>query len=119
MFSSGIGGGGFLVIKPSPTHPSLNPACREPIAIDFRETAPAAASANMFKPRPGFDAVAASKVGGLAVAVPGELRGLEEAYKKCGGGVSWARLVQPSVDIARESKVGLEVRHRFLSPFSP
>lgn len=112
MFSSGIGGGGFLVIKPSSTHPSLNPRCREPIAIDFRETAPAGAFSTMYAPRLNdstFDSVLASKVGGLAVAVPGELRGLEEAYKLCGGGVSWQRLVQPAADIAKASTVGNEV----------
>jgi gamma-glutamyltranspeptidase/glutathione hydrolase/leukotriene-C4 hydrolase len=112
MFSSGIGGGGFLVIKPSPAYPSLNPLCLSPITIDFRETAPAAATTTMFTARredPDFDPVRASKVGGLASGGPGELKGLEEAYRRCGGGVSWQRLLQPAADIARISIVGKEV----------
>ena len=113
MFSSGIGGGGFLVIRP-PSSPS-NPRCTEPISIDFREAAPASAYARMFSPRPEdptFNAARASKIGGLAIAVPGELRGLEAAYERCGGGVPWARLFQPSADIARESLVGKELARR-------
>lgn len=101
------------VIKPSPNHASINPHCTHPISIDFRETAPAGASSHMFTLRPldpTFDPEQASRVGGLAVAVPGELRGLEKAFELCGGGVSWERLVRPSVALARESKVGLEVR---------
>ena len=119
MFSSGIGGGGFLVIRP-PSSTKLNtghvnPRCTEPISIDFRETAPASAYARMFTPRPEdptFNPARASKIGGLAIGVPGELRGLEAAYERCGGGVPWARLFQPSADIARESQVGKELARR-------
>lgn len=52
------------------------------------------------------------------MGVPGELRGLEEAYKRCGGGVSWERLFQPAAEIARESTVGLELGRRLtFAPF--
>lgn len=69
----------------------------------------------MFSPRPDdpdFDPARASRIGGLAVGVPGELRGLEAAYKACGGGVSWERLFAPSVALARESKIGKELSRR-------
>ncbi|SCV69782.1 BQ2448_1176 [Microbotryum intermedium] len=121
MFSAGIGGGGFMVVRPSTSHVNLNPRCTEPIAIDFRETAPSGSSATMFSPRPddpSFDAARASKIGGLAVGVPGELRGLEAAYERCGGGVSWERLFAPSVELARKSKVGRELARRLnAAPF--
>ncbi|BGP56748.1 hypothetical protein JCM8202v2_004378 [Rhodotorula sphaerocarpa] len=128
-FSSGIGGGGFMVIRP----PSLdrrtadtlaphayeahNPRCREPISIDFRETAPALASPDMFtrgaRPDdPDWDPNRASKVGGLSVGVPGELRGFEAAYEACGGGVSWERIFRPAADLAREFRVGKELHRR-------
>ena len=45
---------------------------------------------------------AASKIGGLAVGVPGELRGFEEAYKAYGGGVSWERLFEPNIRLCEE-----------------
>ncbi|KDE06740.1 gamma-glutamyltransferase [Microbotryum lychnidis-dioicae p1A1 Lamole] len=121
MFSAGIGGGGFMVIRPSTSHANFNPRCTEPIAIDFRETAPSGSSATMFSPRlddPSFDAARASKIGGLAVGVPGELRGLEAAYERCGGGVTWERLFAPSVELARKSKVGRELARRLnAAPF--
>lgn len=112
--------GGFMVIRPATSSQlNLNPLCTEPISIDFRETAPAASSAHMYAAHPSdpsFDATRASKIGGLAVGVPGELRGLEKAYELCGGGVPWARLVQPSIDIARESAIGPEMARRLANP---
>ncbi|KAM0753891.1 hypothetical protein T439DRAFT_298311 [Meredithblackwellia eburnea MCA 4105] len=122
-FSSGIGGGGFMVIRPpSTTNDSsafFNPNCTEPFAIDFRETAPAASDPFMYAPRkddPTFDSARASKIGGLAIGVPGELRGLEKAYELCGGGLPWARLVKPSVEIARQWKIGPELARRLSIP---
>lgn len=41
--------------------------------------------------------------GGLSVAVPGELMGYWEAYKKYkSGNVEWGELVQPTIDLCRE-----------------
>jgi gamma-glutamyltranspeptidase/glutathione hydrolase len=48
-------------------------------SIDFRETAPAAAYEDMYK-----NNTLGSMVGGLAVAVPGEIRGLEYLHNKYG-----------------------------------
>ncbi|GAA5928169.1 hypothetical protein JCM3775_002835 [Rhodotorula graminis] len=129
-FSSGIGGGGFMVIRPPslnsstsasdtllPSAYTSNPRCTHPISIDFREAAPARARADMFtrdaRPDdPEWNPARASKVGGLAVGVPGELRGFEAAYHACGGGVSWARLFAPAAELAREFAVGKELSRR-------
>lgn len=91
MFSSGIGGGGFLVIRPSNSSEDSTP-----LSIDFRETSPSGSHANMYV---GLSA-SASKIGGLAVGVPGELRGFEAAYNAHGGGVSWQRIFQPAIELA-------------------
>lgn len=94
----------------------------QPISIDFRETAPTGSSSTMFTTRvddPAFDPARASKIGGLSIGIPGEIRGLEEAYKLCGGGVSWSRLFQPAADIARKSKVGKELGRRLNFSFIP
>eukprot|EP00731_Ephydatia_muelleri_P010696 Em0005g1282a len=83
--SSGIGGGGFMVIHDKGDTYSLN----------FRETAPAAATKGMF----GSNATLAT-LGALAVAVPGELRGMEEAHKRFGR-LPWSALFQPVIDMCR------------------
>jgi gamma-glutamyltranspeptidase/glutathione hydrolase len=70
MYHSGIGGGGFMLVRDK--HGRYE-------AIDYRETAPAAASRDMYEHDRN-----ASVYGGLAVAVPGELRGLEYLHRKYG-----------------------------------
>lgn len=65
--------------------------------LDAREVAPSAASEDMF----GSDTSLAAS-GGLAVAVPGELKGYWEVYQKFGGQVPWRDLVQPTIDMCKE-----------------
>ncbi|GAA5968400.1 hypothetical protein JCM3765_000447 [Sporobolomyces pararoseus] len=133
-FSSGIGGGGFMVIRPPTSrlpletssdspYSALSKTCSQPLSIDFRETAPAGSTADMYTAgaRPDdddWDGARASKIGGLAIGVPGEIRGFEAAYKACGGGVSWERIFQPSVELAREFKVGRELARRLNARWS-
>jgi len=90
--SSGIGGGGYLLYFDGKT--------RKLQAFDGRETAPAAATPDMFqhadgKPMGFYEAV----VGGLSVGVPGDLRMLE-AVQHAHGRLPWARLLQPAIDLA-------------------
>ena len=74
--------------------------------VDFREIAPALANNTMYTNDP-----IKSKLGGLAVGVPGEVRGLEEAHKRWGT-LPWERLVLPSVELAAGWKVGKELAKR-------
>jgi gamma-glutamyltranspeptidase/glutathione hydrolase len=92
--SSGIGGGGFLM--------HFEAKSGEVIAYDGRETAPAAATGDMFltpegKPQKFFAAV----VGGNSVGAPGLLRMLEMAHAKHGK-LSWAELFAPAIRLAAE-----------------
>lgn len=67
-YHTGIGGGGFAIAR------DRNGVYE---AIDFRETAPAAASEDMYEGNSQ-----GSVTGGLAVAIPSELRGLEYIHRK-------------------------------------
>ncbi|KAI0845730.1 gamma-glutamyltranspeptidase [Daldinia vernicosa] len=91
MYHSGIGGGGFMLVRGSDGKYEY---------IDFRETAPAAAYEDMYN-----NDTDASLYGGLASGVPGELRGLEYLHKNYGK-LPWAEVVKPAVKVARE---GFEV----------
>ncbi|KAI0410040.1 gamma-glutamyltransferase 1 [Xylaria palmicola] len=86
MYHSGIGGGGFMLVRGRDGQYEF---------IDFRETAPAAAFQDMYN-----NNTAASLYGGLASGVPGELRGLEHLHKKYGS-LPWKDLVLPAVKVAR------------------
>ena len=74
--------------------------------VDFRETAPALANKTMYIKDP-----IKAMFGGLAVGIPGEVRGLEEAHKRWGT-LPWERLVRPSVELAAGCKVGRELAKR-------
>ncbi len=86
-----IGGGGFLVYRP---------AAGDPVAYDFREAAPAKASATMFLVDGAYDS-GVHHDGYLAVGVPGTVAGLHLAWREQGK-LPWKRLVQPSVTLARD-----------------
>ncbi|KAI0023757.1 gamma-glutamyltranspeptidase [Xylariomycetidae sp. FL0641] len=86
MYHSGIGGGGFMLVRGSNGSYEF---------IDFRETAPAAAFQDMYNNDTDL-----SLYGGLASGVPGELRGLEYLHKNYGA-LPWAQVVKPAVKVAR------------------
>lgn len=70
MYHSGIGGGGFALVRDSNGNYET---------IDYREAAPAAAFENMYKGN-----LQGAVTGGLAVAVPGDLKGLEYLHERHG-----------------------------------
>ncbi len=89
--NSGIGGGCFILIRK---------ADGTVIAIDGRETAPAAASRDMFL-REGEADPALSQDGALAVATPGALAAYEMALK-AHGDLTLADLLRPAAELAEE-----------------
>lgn len=86
-----IGGGGFIVYRPT---------AGDPVAYDFRETAPAGASATMFLVNGRYDEERHHE-GHLSVGVPGSVAGLHMAWK-AHGKLPWKRLVEPAIHLARE-----------------
>lgn len=94
--ASGLGGGGFMIIKLA--------KMKEAVIIDFRETAPAAATADMYKrDEKGAIIDSANTVGGLASGVPGEVAGLLYALQNYGSKrLSLARILEPSIQYAEK-----------------
>ncbi len=92
--ASGIGGGGFMVVKLA--------SMKEAVVIDFRPTAPAAATPDMYKlDERGRPVANASVEGGLASAVPGEVKGLLYALDQYGSKtLTRAQVLQPAIDWA-------------------
>jgi gamma-glutamyltranspeptidase/glutathione hydrolase len=87
-----LGGGGFMLIRlaDGKTH-----------FIDYREEAPAAATANMYLDGQGNVIEGASTVGYKAISVPGSVAGLVYAEKKYGK-LSLARVMAPAIKLAEE-----------------
>jgi gamma-glutamyltranspeptidase/glutathione hydrolase len=92
--SSGIGGGGFMMIHRAKEN--------ETFFIDSRERAPAAATPGMF----GVLSFADASTSGISVGVPGTLRGVATALQHWGT-ISLADAIQPAIKLAEQGfKVG-------------
>lgn len=89
-FSCGIGGGGFMLIDA----PAAGPA----LAINYRETAPAAVGPDYFQSL-GRDG--ASLTGPHAVGVPGTVAGLMHAHERFGT-LPRRRVIEPAIRAARQ-----------------
>jgi gamma-glutamyltranspeptidase/glutathione hydrolase len=87
-----IGGGGFM---------TLHLADGQDRFINFRETAPAAASANMYLDADGKVRPGESLYGYRAVGVPGTVAGLDLAQRKYGK-LTRQQVMAPAIKLARE-----------------
>ncbi|EMD6373323.1 gamma-glutamyltransferase [Morganella morganii] len=87
-----IGGGGFM---------TLHLADGENIFINFRETAPASASADMYLDKDGNLIKDASLYGYLAAGVPGTVKGLDYALEKYGT-MKREQVMAPAIKLARD-----------------
>ena len=98
-----IGGGGFMMLRR---------ADGSVTAIDYRETAPAAATRDMFLTPEGelIKGEGSSLIGYRASGVPGTVAGMEMALKKYGSGkLTWSQLIEPARKLAAD---GFVVTHR-------
>ncbi|MDN0114906.1 gamma-glutamyltransferase [Yersinia intermedia] len=90
-----IGGGGFMTIHLADGTDTF---------INFRETAPAAASADMYLDKQGKVTKDASLYGYLAAGVPGTVLGMDSAQKKYGK-LTRQQVMAPAIKLAREGFV--------------
>jgi gamma-glutamyltranspeptidase / glutathione hydrolase len=100
-----IGGGGFMLIHDAKQ--------ARTVALDFRETAPAAAHENMFLNEAGQIIPGKSTRTQYAVAVPGSVAGLTLTAKKYGS-LPLERLVAPAIKLAED---GFIVSHVLAQQF--
>jgi gamma-glutamyltranspeptidase/glutathione hydrolase len=90
-----VGGGGFMVIHSSDHN--------EDVAIDYRETAPAATTPDIFLGADGKPDIVKSRDSALAIGVPGTPAGLALALEKYGSGkFTLAELLRPAIALARD-----------------
>lgn len=83
-----LGGGGFMLVRGADGKAS---------AIDFRETAPGAATRTMYQGKPDKPSI----TGHLASGVPGSVAGLWDAHKRLGS-VPWKDVCAPAIKLAEE-----------------
>src|SRR3989440_12984922 len=90
-----IGGGGFMLIHSADHH--------EDVAIDYRETAPAATTAGIFLGPDGKPDIAKSRDSALGIGVPGTVAGLALALEKYGSGkFTLTDTLKPAIALARD-----------------
>ena len=90
-----IGGGGFMLVHLA--------ARNQTIAIDYRETAPAAMTRDAFLDEKGEADPRKSRDSALGVGVPGTVAGLALAHERYGSGkFTLAQLIAPAIRLARE-----------------
>ena len=94
-----IGGGGFLVYRQ---------ADGQVFTLDYRETAPAAATHDMYLDAAG-NPTEGSVTGGLASGVPGSVAGLAEMHHRFGR-LPWRDVVEPAIRLAQDGHVVDSVR---------
>ena len=103
--SSGIGGGGFFLL-----HQASN---QSSVFVDARETAPAAATRDMYLDENGEPVRRASLSGPLAAGIPGLPAALEHIAKKYGR-LPLAQSLAPAIRLAREGLPVTEGTQRLL-----
>ncbi|MCC5814234.1 MAG: gamma-glutamyltransferase [Leptospira sp.] len=91
--STGLGGGGFALIRWNDTG--------ETFALDFRERAPALANENMYLDKDGKVIDKLSMFGYKSIAIPGLVKGILELHKKYGS-LTREEVLLPAKRLAEE-----------------
>ena len=93
-----IGGGGFMLIHVD----------GETVFLDYRETAPMAASRDMYLDERGDVVENANLIGGQAAGVPGTVAGFWAAHQRFGK-LPWKDVIAPAIKLAEEGFVPADV----------
>jgi len=114
-----IGGGGFMLLRPGSTR--LNHG--RPTFLDYREKAPALATANMYLDAKGNVVPKMSTVGAKASGVPGTVAGLVYAERHFGR-LGLRRVMAPAIRLARrgyvlDPEIARSMHSALLEKFAP
>jgi len=90
-----IGGGGFMVFRDNKGKTG---------SIDFREKAPLKSHRDMYLDENGESIPGKSRLGALAVGVPGTIAGLFKIHEKHGS-LPFSELINPAIDLAKNGIV--------------
>ncbi|MBZ9778830.1 gamma-glutamyltransferase [Psychroflexus sp. CAK8W] len=94
-FAGNLGGGGFMVYRTNDG---------ETGALDYREKAPISATKTMYLDENGNPDSELSRVGSLAIGVPGTIAGMFKVNEKFGT-LPMSELLQPTIDLAKNGFV--------------
>ncbi len=104
-----IGGGGFMVFRMKDGTTG---------SLDYREKAPLAATKNMYLNEDGNVNPDTSKIGALAVGVPGTIAGLFEVHQKFGS-LPFEKLIEPAIQLALNGVVVTKKQAESLNRHKP
>ncbi|MFZ0490547.1 MAG: gamma-glutamyltransferase, partial [Salegentibacter sp.] len=97
-FAGNLGGGGFMVYRKADGTTG---------SLDYREKAPLAASKKMYQDEEGNVMPEKSKIGGMAVGVPGTVAGIFAVHEKFGS-MPMEEILKPVIALARKGFVVTE-----------
>lgn len=108
-YAGNLGGGGFIVYRTQ--YGELG-------SFDYREKAPLAATRDMYLDADGNFIQDKSKVGGLAVGVPGTVAGIFAVHEKLGS-LPMEVILQPVIDLARNGYILTESQAERFNLYGP
>ncbi len=98
-FAGNLGGGGFMLVHLSGRNGTKPTAGARDTFLDFRETAPRRATADMYLDAQGNVVPGASTIGPRSIGVPGSVAGLAMAEREYGR-LGLRRVMAPAIDLA-------------------
>ena len=108
-YAGNLGGGGFMVYRTQ--YGELG-------AFDYREKAPMAAYRDMYLDSVGNFIPEKSKIGGLAVGVPGTVAGIFAVHEKLGS-LPMEEILAPVIDLANRGYVITEKQQKRFEQYAP
>ena len=108
-YAGNIGGGGFMVYRKNDG---------EIGALDYREKAPFASDKDMFLDANGNVLVSKSRLGAMAVGIPGTVAGVFAAHKKFGT-LSIQEILKPVIALAKKGVLVTKKQEERIKKYQP